>query len=472
MRIAWFTPLPPGPPSRQHPSRVGVASSKLADEEAQRVRAARSGIAAYSAEILPLLRLRYEGIDVFVDRAPSVDEPDVFSAHDFVWKQRRRPYDLTVFQMGNAACHGYMWAYLFRYPGLVVLHDAQLHQARALWLMKRYRPRYDDYISEFRATEPQAPPDAAYVIAAGLGESALYQHWPLVRLVLESARLSVVHNTWLRAHLAERYPAATIDAIEMGVADPALALAAPKLAGERVASEGGEARTSILIRHGIPADAVVIAAFGGVTPEKRLGPLIQAIGMIQDRVPALHLMLVGDEAPHYDVRADATRWGISDRVHVTGYVADADVPSYLAAADICSCLRWPTNRETSASWLRAIAAGKPTLITALAQLADLPPIAVSIDVLDEEHALPQALESLATDPGYRARLGRAAREYWNARHRLEQMASGYERVIARAVSLPAPVPDLPAHLRNDGSERLRAIAGEMGVSTNVLDLFD
>ena len=39
------------------------------------------------------------------------------SAHDFVWSHRRAPYDLTVFQLGNAACHDYMWGYLFRYPG-------------------------------------------------------------------------------------------------------------------------------------------------------------------------------------------------------------------------------------------------------------------------------------------------------------------------------------------------------------------
>ena len=40
-----------------------------------------------------------------------------------------------------------------------------------------------------------------------------------------------------------------------------------------------------------------------------------------------------------------------------------------AAADICACLRWPTNRETSASWLRCLAAGRPTIVTDLAHLA-------------------------------------------------------------------------------------------------------
>ncbi len=108
MRIAWFSPLPP----------------------------ARSGIATVNADLLA--RLDDElAIDRFVDglgRTPSGAR--TFDAHDFVWRHRRDPYDLITYQLGNAACHDYMWAYLARYPGLVVLHDPRLHQARARQLLK------------------------------------------------------------------------------------------------------------------------------------------------------------------------------------------------------------------------------------------------------------------------------------------------------------------------------------------------
>ncbi len=62
---------------------------------------------------------------------------NVRSAHDFVWARVRTPYDLVVYQMGNAWCHDYMWPYLFKWPGLVVLHDAHLHHARAWSLLRR-----------------------------------------------------------------------------------------------------------------------------------------------------------------------------------------------------------------------------------------------------------------------------------------------------------------------------------------------
>ncbi len=203
---------------------------------------------------------------------------------------RRAPYDLVVYQLGNAACHDYMWAYLFHYRGMVVLHDAQLHQARALALTKRWLPRRDDYLAEFVANHPDAPPAIGDVVAAGFGQS-LYPHWPHMRLVIESARLTVVHNRRLLADLRERYP----DGAARGHRDGRGRSARAATAAARVAAP-------LLAAHGIPSDAVVLAAFGGMTPEKRLPSLLRALSALAPRHPKLHLLLVGQAASHYDVR--------------------------------------------------------------------------------------------------------------------------------------------------------------------------
>lgn len=439
VRVAWFSPIPPG----------------------------RSGIAAYSAEILPLLRARNHELDVFVDRPPAPRERHVFSAHDYVWKRRRNAYDVTVFQLGNATCHDYMWAYLFRYPGMVVLHDAQLHQARALALTKAQHRR-EDYLDEFQANHPGAPLGIGNMVLTRTMAGALYQMWPHIKLVVESARLTVVHNARVCDALAFEYPAATFDWIEMGVADPTC----------NVQSAPFDVRVQ---------RACTVTAFGGVTPEKRLGPIIRAMAKARRRHPQLRLVIVGAQSAEYDVMDDAARAGVADRVHVTGYVDDAEVPRYLAEADICACLRWPTNRETSASWLRCLAAGKPTLVTELAQLADVPTldpqtlrpragaannaVAISIDLLDEEHSIQIALERLAADALLRERLGTAARAWWEAHHRLETMADHYERVLTRAASLPAPKVTLPRHLTDDGTATAHVLADVMGVTSTVNDLF-
>jgi hypothetical protein len=282
VRLAWFSPLPPS----------------------------ASGIAAYSAEILPLIAARGFEIDTYT----------ALNAHEFVWRHRRTPYDLTIYQLGNATCHDYMWAYLFRYPGLVVLHDLQLHQARALHLTKRWQPRLDDYIAEVRANHPGAPADLPYLVLARMADR-MYQHWPLTRLVIERSRTTAVHNQWVAEDLRAKHPDATIRWFEMGVA----------------ASTGRSGGKSTSIRNvratlGIPPDAFVIIALGGVTPEKRVPQLLRAVSAISSRHRNVHLLFVGAPASHYDVREDAETSGLADRIHIAGFVADTALPAFYVRA--------------------------------------------------------------------------------------------------------------------------------------------
>ena len=438
MRVAWFSPLPPH----------------------------ASGIAAYSVEVVPLLTSRFGALDLY--SAPSFTAATgAINPTEFTWRHRRQPYDLVVYQLGNSSAHDFMWSFLFRYPGLVVLHDAQVHQARALWLLNRIEPRLDDYLAEVRASHPDAAPDLGHLFAAGLG-GELYRLWPLVSLVLGSSRLTVVHNSHLARKLAASHPNAAITAIEMGTADPLQGR--PALAAEAAA---------IRLHHHIPEQAVVVGAYGGITPEKRIPQLLEAVASLGEALP-LHVLLVGQRAAHYDVDADIARLGLAGRVGIAGYVPDQALPAHLAAADICWCLRWPSNGETSASWIRCLAAGRPTLITALAQLQDVPAICadevasldpaantevlgVSIDPLEEPQEVPRALAALAARPDLRRMLGVQARTYWESRHTLTQMATAYERLIADAASRPVPAFPLPTHLRDDGTATARRILSEMGV---------
>jgi glycosyltransferase involved in cell wall biosynthesis len=453
-RLSWFTPLPP----------------------------VKSGIAQYSCELLPALSSLYQ-IDVFVDRKSTSpgERIAVFDAHDFLWKHRRDPYDLCVYQMGNAPCHDYMWAYVVRYPGLVVLHDGQLHHARARQLLEQRR--YDDYRSEFRFNHPDADPDVAELGVEGLLGSMTY-FWPMLRAVVETSHLVIVHNRWLANQIHDAHPHAPIDAIDMGV--PA------------ASSHAGAAET-IRRRHGIPDSAVVFLALGKVTPEKRIRQAIRAMAALTDVAPEAHMLLAGETVDYYDAMAEATALGVANRVAVAGFVADADVDDYLAASDVCLCMRWPSSRETSASWLRCLAAGRPTITTDLAHTVDIPtldprdwsvlearlkpratdweprgseqevgPAGVSIDILDEDHSLQLAMRRLATDAGLRATLSDNARTLWRERFDLDRMVSAYRDVISRALSSPSPHgltrPPLPVHLLQDGTEHAERLLREAGLS--------
>jgi glycosyltransferase involved in cell wall biosynthesis len=420
-------------------------------------------------------------IDVFVDGRPDRFEPPdagvrLFSAHDFVWKHFQQPYDLTVYQLGNAPCHDYMWAYFVRYPGLVVLHDGQLHHARGRRLFEQRR--YEDYRDEFAFNDPGTHPDLAELGIAGLLGSLTYL-WPMRRVVVESSRSVVVHNDWLADQIRGESPGARVNVVDMGVPAPQ-------------ASSG--ARQQIRDRHGIAADSVVFAAFGTVTPEKRIRQAIRAVAALAPTIPGAHLLLVGETVDHYDAREEALAAGVADRVTIAGFVPHEEVDAYLAAADVCLAMRWPTSRETSAAWLRCLAAGKPTIETDLQHMVDVPafdprdwsvvhaprtpeddggepapvdPVCVSIDIMDEDHSLRLAMRRLATDAGLRSVLSRAARDLWETRFTLERMMSGYLTAIDAACA--APLPDaatregLPRHFFADGTAGATELLREMGV---------
>src|SRR5262245_10471535 len=362
MRVAWFSPFPP----------------------------VRSGIAAYSAELLPRLESRF-----VIDSYPEA------AAHDFVWRARRNPYDLVVYQLGNATCHDYQWAYLANYPGLVVLHDAKLHHARARRLLQS--GRFDDYRAEFWYDHPHARRDVVEYSVAGLGGTVAY-FWPMLRVVMATARAVAVHSPLVAAELRADYPDAVIETIRMGV--PALAPSA-------------DARRSVRRAQSLPENAFVFAAFGKVTAEKRGTAMLVALGALASEGVPAYLMLVGDAEAYTTLADELAARGVADRVRVTGHVEDEAIADHLAAADACLCLRWPTAQESSASWLRCLAAARPTVLSDLAHLADIPgEVALRVDLLEEDAALLAAMRQLARDSALRERLARAGHQYWSARHRL------------------------------------------------------
>ena len=122
---------------------------------------------------------------------------------------------------------------------------------------------------------------------------------------------------------------------------------------------------------------LTFAAFGLVTPEKRVPQILRALRAVQDTVRgsgrAVRLRLVGEVAPYYDLDADLEAHGVTDLVSVIPARVDDDAfDCHILAADVCLCLRWPTNREASVPQFRVLAAGKPTVVNDLAHLVDLP----------------------------------------------------------------------------------------------------
>ena len=168
-------------------------------------------------------------------------------------------------------------------------------------------------------------------------------------------------------------------------------------------------------------------------------------------------------------------------------------------ADVCLCLRWPTNREASGPWLRALAAGKPTVVNDLAHLVDLPtldPRTWTVQVASprrrrrhprlaprrgdrRRHRHPgrgPLAGARDAPPGARRRRcaptsARAARRHWAAGHTVAHMADDYERAIAGRRGRPGRVPARPPAARTSpptARAQARRLAAEVGVAVDFL----
>ncbi len=255
----------------------------------------------------------------------------------------------------------------------------------------------------------------------------------------------------------------------------------------------GQARSSrerVRGGYGLNDDSLVFGVFGGLIPEKRIPQILEAFAAVLPYAPTAHLLLAGAAARHYDVAADVRGRGLESRVTITGYVdTDEALTACIAACDVSLNLRWPTAREMSGPWLRALAAERPTIMIDLAHLTDVPSldprtwrvhpgsgvrdpgsgvrdpdaVTVAIDILDENHSLRLAMRRLATDGELRASLGAAGRRYWEREHSMPRMLEDYERILADAAGRPAPRVTLPEHLVTNGDRLLKQVLGEFSV---------
>jgi len=157
----------------------------------------------------------------------------------------------------------------------------------------------------------------------------------------------------------------------------------------------------------------------------------------------------------------------------------------IAAVDVSLNLRWPTAVEMSGPWLRALAAGRPSVIVDLAHHVGLPvydprswqvhgsdtstAIAVAVDILDEDHSLRLALHRLAQDSGLRQRIGDSGRRYWEQTHTLGHMVTGYEDLLSAATSTAHTRPELPKGLLPDALAGTRDILCSTGQLPCVFD---
>jgi glycosyltransferase involved in cell wall biosynthesis len=377
----------------------------------------KSGIADYSAELLPELA-RYYDIEVVTDQ-DTIADPMVaanFPKRSVAWfDTHARQYDRIVYHFGNSSFHQHMFDLLERHPGVVVLHDFFLSGILAYMDGNRYRP-YAFPIALYRSH------GYAALLEDKAGRGGAIWKYPCNKTVLDHASGVIVHSGYSKTLARQWYRQDTADGWQ----------SIPLLRAFPAHIDRAAARRRLRISE----DEFVVCAFGILGPTKLNDRLLNAwlvSPLAQGR--RCHLVFVGHcETNPYGrefmaamARAKAKH---GDRVRITGFVAPEDYRNYLAAADVAVQLRSMSRGETSASILDCLAYGIPTIINANGSAAELPDdVLIKLDDEFDNDALTQALVSLWKDGDLCATLSQRAIAFVRSQHHPVHVGQMYHEAI-------------------------------------------
>ena len=367
MRIAYFSPLPP----------------------------CRSGIADYSEALLPELA-RHADIDVFIeDYEPASRElrelVRIRPWREFEEERARRPYDSILYHIGNNPQHVYIYDLAVRIPGVLMLHEFNLHYLLADVTIVR-----QDWDGYFRELEYNAGA-GALERAAGARRGEIepdYSGVAMNRRLLENSRAALVHSGYMVRLIRDAGFSLPLARIPHGVAAPP--------------DERQAARARLGLDH-----QPVVGAFGFLKPYKRIHSAMRAVSRLVRCFPDIQLLLVGEEHPHYPLRPLVRELELEQHVRIAGFVELKEFTSSMSACDVCLNLRYPTVGESSGSLLREMALGRTAIVSDLGWYAELPDDAcIKLPPGDiEVEWLVEYLQALVNDPGLREALGSRARQW-------------------------------------------------------------
>lgn len=413
----------------------------------------RSGISDYSVDLLPHLAARADVRVVRVQEEPIAEE----------LASRWRPVDaretgrdgrIPLYHMGNNRHHATIAELALERPGVMVLHDLVLHH----FLLDRTvgAGEWEPYRDELEASHGWVGDAAARPVRWGaFGRSAQF-FLPANRTLLRRQRGVLVHGHWAASILAEEDPELSVRVVPMGIPLPPAASRERGLAFRRARD--------------VPEGAPLLGSFGFQTPIKRTEAAIRALAA--PGLESLHLLVAGELSPYANYETMAAELGVSERVHVTGFLPFEELDAAIAATDLCLNLRYPTAGETSASLLRILAVGRPVLVSQYAEFGDLPDdVALPIPLGDgEDEALAATLvELLIGSHEELDRRGERARRFVAERHAPElaarEMVAAVEELASREPPGDAPARDglrssaihvrLPGRIEVEGTEGWR-----------------
>jgi len=388
MRLAFVSPMPPS----------------------------ASGIADYSAALVAELG-RLADVSVITER-PAKFDPSHF--------------DLILYQIGNNPSHAFAYEMALQHPGVVALHEPNLHHLIAELTIKR--GDWDAYAREAAydgGEEARAYAERVRALEAGPD----YERFPMTRRLLERSRAVIVHSAFAAAEIRRAGFRGPLARIPHGAWTSAI---------ERMAWRQ---------RLGLDESTPLVGIFGHLKPYKRIAESLRAFRRLLRVEPRAKLILVGEPHPDFPVASLIRSLDLSPGVRALGFVPPEEFNGYMAACDVVLNLRYPTLGESSGTLMRAMGLGKCVLVSDVGSFRELPDdVCVKVPVnAAEEDVIFESLNLLLARPGAAVAMGARARRWVDEECRWHLVAKRYAGFLESLLrgeewsepAAPAPRPTVP-----------------------------
>lgn len=371
IKVAFFSPLPP----------------------------ARSGIADYSAALLDELK-KLVDVEVFTSK------PLAFNPKSF---------DVTLYQVGNNVYHDFCYEAAMDHPGVVVVHEANLHHLIADITIKR-----GDWDAYMQAIEQEgSAEDIAYASRVRrLEVGPNYEGVPMLRQLMSRSKAAIVHSGCVESELRDAGFSGAVARIPHGAWIP------------------DANRSDFRERLGLDETTPLIGIFGFLKPYKRIAESLRAFRRLVRVHPLAKMILVGDPHPELQLESLIRSLDLGLHVRVLGFRPIDEFVGYLAACDIVLNLRYPTVGENSGTLMRALGLGKAVVVSEVGSFSELPDsicLKAPVDASEEDHLF-EYLNLLVSRPEMRRALGARAREWVDTECTWPQVARRYADFLERIAS--------------------------------------
>ncbi len=305
-------------------------------------------------------------------------------------------FDVALYQIGNNPCHAFAYEAAIKHPGVVVMHEANLHHLLADITITR--GHWDAYLAECELNGgPDALAFALHVRELEVGPD--YDGLPMTRRLLEASRGLIVHSDFVAGQMRAQGFNGPIATIPHGAA--------------LIRTDRNATRALLGLTESIP----LIGAFGYLKPYKRIAESLRALRRLIAVEPRVRMILVGEPHPEFPVHQLIRTLGLQEHVRVIGFAPIGHFVDYMGACDIILNLRYPTVGETSGSLQRAFGLGKAVIVSDIGSFSELPDeICLKVpagpeSAIEEEDLIFEFLNTLVSRPDLAQAMGARAKAW-------------------------------------------------------------